>query len=382
MKVGFLHKVNTTPPQSGGSIHTYQLSRYLAHRGYELLALDNEQGTQFSSFFPRTFAGLRELISQADLLYFRIDGRVGWEVLSCLPGLVKASQPIVWEINSTLDELKVLPEPLRWRDRIGSLLRSISASKVAAAACVSAPLVNYARNLGIEKAVLVPNGSDPDLFNPALHDPSTFPGLENKFRVLWAGSTDYIWHDFEIVLDCAVRLQQMDTDICFIVMGKAPQNLPCDLPSNVHFIKPVPYLEVPKFFASAHVGLNLYRKITWTPYGFFFSPLKLFDYVASGLPIVYSDVPELGRLASDFGLGVKLGDAEGLARRLVQLKTDQKLYASLSSKARQAAINYYNWYRVGQQTEAIFENLTGAIPSRDSEHIYEMTASFSLPLHD
>lgn len=374
MKVGFLHKVNTTPPQSGGSIHTYQLSHYLAQKGYKLLALDNEKGEQFSSFFPRTFAGVKDLVSQSDLLYFRIDGRVGWELLSCLPGLVKASQPIVWEINSTLDELKVLPEPLRWRDRIGYLLRSLSASKVAAATCVSVPLVNYAKDIGIEKAILVPNGSDPDLFNPALHNPATFPGLEKKFRVLWAGSTDYIWHDFEVVLDCAARLQQIDPDICFIVMGKAPQNLPSDLPSNIHFIKPVPYLEVPRFFASAHVGLSLYRKITWTPYGFFFSPLKLFDYAASGLPIVYSDVPELGCIASDFGLALKIGDAEGLTRMLLELKTDQTRYTSLSEKARQAAINYYNWHRVGQQTEGIFEDLIGSLPSRYSERVYKITA--------
>lgn len=374
MKIGFLHKVNTTPPQSGGSIHTYQLSHYLAHRGYELLALDNEKGEQFSSFFPRTFAGVRHLISQSDLLYFRIDGRVGWELLSCLPGFVKASQPIVWEINSTLDELKVLPETLRWRDRIGFLLRSFNAGNVAAATCVSAPLVNYAKDLGIEKTVLVPNGSDPDLFNPVLRDPSTFPGLENKFKVLWAGSTDYIWHDFEVVIDCAARLQQLDPDISFIVMGKAPQPLPSDLPANIHFIKTVPYLEVPRFFASAHVGLSLYRNITWTPYGFFFSPLKLFDYAASGLPIVYSDFPELGRVASDFGLSLKIGDAEGLAKMLLELKTNKLHYDTLSRKARQSAINFYNWHRVGQQTEELFEDLIGAFPSHSSKPLYDKIA--------
>ena len=374
MKVGFLHKVNTTPPQSGGSIHTYQLSHYLARRGYELLALDNEQGTQFSSVFPRTFTGVRDLIAQSDLLYFRIDGRVGWELASCLPGLVKVSQPIVWEINATLDELKVLPEPLRWRDRLGSRLRSLSASKVTAAACVSAPLVDYAKDLGIENAVLVPNGSDPELFNPALRNPSIFPGLEHKFRVLWAGSTDYAWHDFDIVLDCAAQLQQIDPDICFIVMGKAPQPLPHELPSNIHFIKPVPYLEVPKFFASAHVGLSLYRNITWTPYGFFFSPLKLFDYAASGLPVIYSNFPELSRLASDFGLGINVGDTEELAKRLLGLKTNQARHASLSEKARQVAVNYYNWQRVGQQTEGIFKNLVSALPADCSKRVYEMTA--------
>ncbi|WP_299486060.1 glycosyltransferase [Acaryochloris sp. IP29b_bin.137] len=358
MKIGFLHKVNTTPPQRGGSVHTYQLSHYLARQGHQLLALDNEQGSQFSDCFSRSLSGLRALISQSDLLYLRIDGRVGWEVASLVPGLVKPGQPIIWEVNSTLDELKVLPNPMRWRDRIGLFLRAFAARSAKAALCVSAPLVEYAQDIGIQSAELVPNGSDPEMFTPALSDPTLFPGLENKFRVLWAGSTNYVWHDFDLVLNCARRLEE--TDICFIVLGAPPRQLSGAIPTNLHFVPPVPYLEVPKYFASAHVGLSLYRTIDWTKYGFFFSPLKLFDYAASGLPVVYTNLPELDRVAAPFGRKVDVGDVQGLAHTLRDLQRDRSLYEWLSDQARRSVLDYYNWNRVGQQTEQLIQTLIAA----------------------
>lgn len=353
MKIGFLHKVNTTPPKSGGSVHTYQVSQYLAKQGHQLLTLDNEQGTQFAQRFPRSWGGLRTLMQEAELLYFRVDGRVGWEVVSIVPGWLDSGKPIVWEINATLEELKVLPGSKRWRDRCGAPFRRLSAGSTSAALCVSEPLVRYAHNLGIEQAILAPNGSDPTMFCPTLREPSVFPGLENKFRVLWAGSTDYSWHDFETVLACALQLQSIDPEIGFAIVGQRPDLPEERFPSNVHFYPPVPYLEAPRLFASADVGLCLYRNINWSKYGFFFSPLKLFDYAASGLPVIYSDIPELDRVAGNFGLKVAVGDVKGLIEQILRLKQQQNLYACLSHKAREAVLNYYNWTRVGVQTEEV-----------------------------
>jgi glycosyltransferase involved in cell wall biosynthesis len=362
MKVGFLHKVNTTPPCSGGSVHTYQVSQYLAQKGYELLALDNEQGEQFSQCFPRSWAGLKALIGEADVLYFRIDGKAGWEMASLIPGLIHAQKPIVWEINATLEELKVLPTPMRLRDRFGTMLRSLSARRANAALCVSAPLVSYAEEMGIHAATLTPNGSDSAMFSPDLRDPSVFPGLENHFRVVWAGSTSYSWHDFKTMLNCAAYLKMIDPEIGFAVVGNRP-NLPdTEIPDNVVFYPPVPYLEVPQYFAAADVGLCLYRAITWSRYDFFFSPLKLFDYAASGVPVLYTDFPELDRVASSLGMKVAEADVQGLANKILQLKRDRDLQRQLGEKARRSVLSYYNWTRVGQQTEKVLQSVIEGSP--------------------
>lgn len=363
MKIGFLHKVNTTPPRSGGSVHTYQVSQYLSQKGYELLALDNEQGSQFSQRFPRSWAGLQALIQAADLLYFRIDGKAGWEMATLVPGLISPQKPVVWEINATLEELKVLPTPMRLRDRFGSVLRSLSARRANAALCVSAPLVKYAEELGIQSVTLTPNGSDPTMFNPNLRDASVFPGLENHFRVVWAGSTSYSWHDFKTMLACAAHLQTIDPEIGFAVVGNRPDLPDTEIPDNVVFYPPVPYLDVPKYFAAADVGLCLYREIDWSRYGFFFSPLKLFDYAASGVPVLYTDIPELDRVAHSLGMKVAEADVQDLANKILQLKRDRDLHRQLGEKARQSVLSYYNWTRVGQQTEQVLQSVMAGAPS-------------------
>jgi glycosyltransferase involved in cell wall biosynthesis len=146
--------------------------------------------------------------------------------------------------------------------------------------------------------------------------------------------------------------------------------LPDDrIPSNVHFYPPVPYLEVPRLFASADVGLCLYREITWSEYGFFFSPLKLFDYAASGLPVIYSDITELDRVACNFGLKIAVGDINGLTEQLLELKKQQTLYNRLSDQARQAVLDYYNWNRVGVQTEEVLLAVAKRAASESVRHV-------------
>ncbi len=358
MKIGFLHKVNTTPPRSGGSVHTYQVSTYLARQGHTLLALENELGSHFAKRFPRSIPGLLGLIKESDLLYVRIDGRLGWEVSQ----LLDIQKPVVWEVNASLEEFGAQSGSVRWRDRLGAPLRHLGAKHVSAALCVSQPLMEYAQDLGVERTLLVPNGSDPQLFHPNTKDPACYPGLENQFRVLWAGSTEYSWHDFGIVLRCAERLLHEDPGISFVILGNCPDWITYALPSNIHFIPPVPYQEVPAYFASAHVGLCLYHPISWSKYGFFFSPLKLFDYAASGVPVLYSDVPELARVAENFGLPIGTGDGDDLAEKILHLKRNSTLRDQLSKQGRQTVVNYYNWERVGQQTEEILSALVGNIP--------------------
>jgi glycosyltransferase involved in cell wall biosynthesis len=110
------------------------------------------------------------------------------------------------------------------------------------------------------------------------------------------------------------------------------------------------------------VGLCLYRAITWSRYGFFFSPLKLFDYAASGVPVLYTDLPELDRVANSLGMKVSEADVRGLADKILQLKCDRDLHRQLGEKARQSISSYYNWTRVGQQTEKVLQSVMQGSP--------------------
>jgi len=78
-------------------------------------------------------------------------------------------------------------------------------------------------------------------------------------------------------------------------------------------------------------------------YAFYASPLKLFEYMASGQPIIASDLPALREILNDKNaLFFKPEDASDLARAIKMLKSSQTLGYHLSRQAL-ADVKQYTW---------------------------------------
>ncbi len=84
-------------------------------------------------------------------------------------------------------------------------------------------------------------------------------------------------------------------------------------------------------------------------YAFYASPLKLFEYMASGRPIIASDLPALREVLNDKNaLFFKPGDASDLARAIKMLKDSQMLGYHLSQQAL-ADVKEYTWENRAQR---------------------------------
>jgi len=78
-------------------------------------------------------------------------------------------------------------------------------------------------------------------------------------------------------------------------------------------------------------------------YAYYASPLKLFEYMASGRPIISSDLPALREVLNDKNaLFFKPEDAAGLARAIKMIKSSQMLGYHLSRQAL-ADVKEYTW---------------------------------------
>ena len=89
--------------------------------------------------------------------------------------------------------------------------------------------------------------------------------------------------------------------------------------------------------------------------GFYFSPLKVYEYLAAGVPVVASHVGQLKTLLElgETGLFHAPGDSSSLEASLHQVKEDPALRARLAKNARAEVLARHSWTGVAARVLGI-----------------------------
>ncbi len=177
---------------------------------------------------------------------------------------------------------------------------------------------------GAKRVDLVPNGADPEMFDPA-DDGAAFRTrnlLADKFVVLYAGAHG-MSNDLGIALEAAKILQDVTVTskvtVTFLGDGKEKANLQkqaADLGlTNVLFLPPVPKNEMAAVLAGADACLAILKPIEEykTPY-----PNKVFDYMAAGRPVVLAIDGVIREVVetAECGVFAQPGDPSALAEAI------------------------------------------------------------------
>ncbi|MGI6711807.1 MAG: glycosyltransferase family 4 protein [Bacillota bacterium] len=226
---------------------------------------------------------------------------------------------------------------------------------------------------GIEKAVgealgdnnkvkLITNGIDPDFFSqPQLIDFKKRYGLEGKFINIYVGAHG-VNNDLETIIEAADRLKDFE-EIQFVFVGGGDHkaniiNMCAErVLRNVHFLPPQPKNTVKDLLKSADVCLLAIKKDT------FFQgtlPNKLFDYLASGKPVVAA-VPHEGESASliaHFQGGIVCSPENGaeMAQAILKLYQDTELRNSFGGASRTDALRCFSRERLAAELEESLKN--------------------------
>ena len=75
------------------------------------------------------------------------------------------------------------------------------------------------------------------------------------------------------------------------------------------------------------------------------TPIKMFEYMAAGLPLVVSDFPHLRRYVERHGAGIHVdpGDPDAVAQALSDLLQNPAEAAAMGQRGRQAVLDHYVW---------------------------------------
>jgi glycosyltransferase involved in cell wall biosynthesis len=241
---------------------------------------------------------------------------------------------------------------LEWRAERPSL---VSADVVAAG---SRTVFDQMVRMGVpeERLVLTPTGVDLQLFaEPQAPAPLRRRlGLEDRFVVGWVGSFRR-FHALEQVVEALSALP----GAALLLVGDGPERprierMARNLGVPTVFTGTVAHRELPAHLAAMDAAVVL------APPGrpFHYSPLKLAEYLAAGLPVV---APATGQLAERLTDGVDAivvppHDVNALAAALRRLRDEPEERARLGKAARAAAEAEWSWE---DQARRVIDALAG-----------------------
>ncbi|MEZ5064339.1 MAG: glycosyltransferase family 4 protein [bacterium] len=223
---------------------------------------------------------------------------------------------------------------------------------------VSAELARYVESRGVDvsRVCELPNGWDPALFGSTPAEGRTQED-DGRFVVTFVGSLKP-WHDLPTLVRAFRTLHSKRPACRLRIVGDGPlarsvRDSLADLPADaVHFTGAVPHRDVAAWLGRSDVAVAPYPPTTED----YFSPLKLEEYLAAGLPVVASRLGPVARRLrdGDNGLLVAPGDATAFADALLRLHDDVALRARLSDGARSAARGR-TWDDVAERALGVME---------------------------
>jgi glycosyltransferase involved in cell wall biosynthesis len=202
---------------------------------------------------------------------------------------------------------------------------------------------------------LAANGVDPGRIAvvPNAVDPERFAGARRPVAVDGAAVVGFVgtlkpWHDVASLIRAVALLSCAGMRLRLLVVGDGPERPALEALARAErlqasFVGSVAHDEVPGYVAAFDAAVVPYASAE----DFYFSPLKLFECLAAGRPVVAADVGDVGCCIRHgrTGLLYPPGDVSDLAHGLLALLVDPVRAAALAAAGRAHVRGHHTWAR-------------------------------------
>lgn len=240
---------------------------------------------------------------------------------------------------------------------------------------VSNAIEPYCRQfLPVDRKIhVISNGVNTDRFSPAIEPADRFRGLTVGFvgsLKPWHGIDTLIVAFAELRDRLASRNSCKPVDCRLLLVGNGPQFKSIEsqlaqrneLRDSVQLLGAVPPRAVPALVNTFDIATAPYPDLG----DFYFSPLKIFEYMAAGRAVVASDTGQISKVINhgECGWLYPPGDVKRLADSLIHLAQERSLRIKLGKQARQTALQH-TWIRVLDQILAVSRD--SSVSSNDKQ---------------
>lgn len=389
MRIFYLSS-EAVPGNSGGSVHTLEVARHLAEQGCQITLLCHRLKGQL---LKEKIDGIEVIRKNLSLLNRRISilsfiklfsidlakydlliERYSWLSGAGIYHARRKKITSILEVNSpVLDEVIWR---FGWKENFirTILLKRLSNFQMREANGIITTISKIIPDSYHHKSLFSEWGVNTDIFTPdnkAKKECLEFRNkffLKDDFVVVFSGSF-YPWHGVsdlkEIIKNC-----KENKKIKFLLIGsggKQPEVVE-DIKKNVLaeqvvFQNQVSYEKIPFLIAAADLGIAPYNIEHYPPlkkFGFFWSPLKIFEYLACGIPVLTSKYGRLEELLRPGNCAVfsEPGNSLIFSNHIKDLARHRDRLKDMGIAARKLAEEKYSWDNHTRKLMDFFKKIT------------------------
>jgi len=263
-----------------------------------------------------------------------------------------------------IQEVNGLPEDLfiawPWTRRFSKLFRWLSLKQyIWSDACITVTpklkewLESIVKN---GKVYFIPNAANTILFNPQAQ---TNRSLPKKYVVFFGAMAE--WQGIDTILE-AIKSDLWPSDLHFVAMGDGPKRQLIEelqkTEPKIQYLGIIPYSEVPGIITGSLAGLSPQNNHSGRSDSGLY-PLKVFETLACGVPVIVTDFPGQADLIREFKCGIVINhdNSQELITAILRIYDDPEEAKKMGIRGRAAVDKEYSWDNAAEVTNKIIKDI-------------------------
>jgi len=324
------------PSSEAAAIRSFWFSKVLIEAGNKVYILHN--GITFIKLANNKKSSLQRLVLEVLVgieLFLRILFSRGYQrcilssppFITCLIGMTAAylkKIPIYFDARDLYPQSYVELEVISKDSPLYKMIVKMTQfyyKKIFCIITVNNVLKNEIISLGAptDRVKVIMNGYDPQIFKPGLKEEKFL-----KFSVIFHGTLGKV-QNINTLIKLAKSLE-MEEDIEFLVAGEGPrsQEILDAKSNNIKFLGKLSQDEIALLLRKCHLGIS-FR--TDNKIGKEALPVKVFEYIGCGLPVMITPVSEVTSFLDQNAFGKSFENSQiiQMKNHLLELKKSQKI---------------------------------------------------------